>query len=274
MSTDTECSIDGCLKKREKRGWCGTHYARWRTTGSLADPIRLESVHDAALRYVERCHWAGDCLVLRDNGEYGEVSWGPKGNRGRTTAHRAVHLTFNGPLADDEVTRHRCDNPPCVNPAHLEAGSVADNARDMYERSRRAGVRAGVAGEANPSAVLTEQLVVRMRREVRAGLSIRQVARNHGIEYTAVYSAVLGKTWRHVDEPTAKRVRKGHPNPNRTPDETAEQAAAMADAGMSLAEIGAALGMHRSTVFSVLRRAGYQRSGAAAWPVAVWVRAS
>lgn len=29
----TTCSIDGCLKKAEKRGWCGTHYRRWRVNG-------------------------------------------------------------------------------------------------------------------------------------------------------------------------------------------------------------------------------------------------
>lgn len=60
----------------------------------------------------------------------------PKRCRG---AHRVALALSEGVDVDEyrgKVVRHRCDNPPCINPSHLVLGTVADNVRDMYERGR------------------------------------------------------------------------------------------------------------------------------------------
>jgi hypothetical protein len=42
------------------------------------------------------------------------------------------------------VIRHKCDNPVCVRPSHLEIGTDADNNRDMAVRKRGAHSKAGL----------------------------------------------------------------------------------------------------------------------------------
>ena len=55
--------------------------------------------------------------------------------RGMTLAHRrAWELANKGVLGSLDVVCHQCDNPPCVNPAHLEVGDHARNIREAIER--------------------------------------------------------------------------------------------------------------------------------------------
>lgn len=71
-------------------------------------------------------HWVGSI----GNSGYGKVSVG----RGVMSAHRAAFQLAHGYLP--EVVMHTCDVKRCVNPAHLRAGTYADNTRDMFEKGR------------------------------------------------------------------------------------------------------------------------------------------
>lgn len=50
--------------------------------------------------------------------------------------YRVVFELFNGSLEPNEVVRHKCHNPICCNPYHLEKGSISDNEYDKYEADR------------------------------------------------------------------------------------------------------------------------------------------
>ena len=52
------------------------------------------------------------------------------------TVHRLSWIIHYGPIADGLSVLHRCDNRPCINPAHLFLGTRADNMRDMYAKGR------------------------------------------------------------------------------------------------------------------------------------------
>lgn len=66
---------------------------------------------------------------------YGNV-W----NNGRQVGHhRLAYCDANGLQLTDikgKVVRHTCDNPSCVNPAHLVLGTTKDNAADRQTRGR------------------------------------------------------------------------------------------------------------------------------------------
>lgn len=75
--------------------------------------------------------WRG----ARSGGGYGMTRLGD----GMVPAHRAVwQLTYAATALPQYVIRHRCDNPPCCNPAHLEIGTELQNYNDAVTRGRRA----------------------------------------------------------------------------------------------------------------------------------------
>ena len=51
--------------------------------------------------------------------------------------HRFIMEWINQTTYSQSVkVRHRCDNPPCVNPAHLQTGTQSDNMVDCSNRGR------------------------------------------------------------------------------------------------------------------------------------------
>ena len=44
----------------------------------------------------------------------------PDGRRRTIYAHRVSYEMHHGPITDDRVVDHMCDNPHCVNPDHLQ----------------------------------------------------------------------------------------------------------------------------------------------------------
>lgn len=57
-------------------------------------------------------------------------------NKKRHIAARWIWEKTNGPLSEGECVLHRCDNPACVNLAHLFVGSQVENIADRDQKGR------------------------------------------------------------------------------------------------------------------------------------------
>lgn len=113
------------------------------------------------------------------------------------TAHRLAWLFTRGNIPDDYVVRHRCDNPKCCNPQHLEVGTHLDNYTDMVTRGRRK--LSGAKGERNCKAKLTEELVKEIRvRYTTSDTSTIKLAREYGVTQGLISQIVLHRIWKHV----------------------------------------------------------------------------
>ena len=124
---------------------------------------------------------------------------------GYTMKHRKAYCQANGlNIADikDKVVRHKCDNPRCVNPEHLELGNHSDNMRDCVERGRHVNNLSNCdhtnrkRGEDNPNAKLTADIVADMRVKWAAGWEQTEIARQYGVRQTDVSRIVNNKAWR------------------------------------------------------------------------------
>lgn len=84
---------------------------------------------------------------------------------------------------------HKCDNPPCSNPAHIFEGTMADNTADMIAKGRAA----------RPRAKLTDGQVRELRERVSQGEKQCDLARHFALTTGTVANIVNRKSYRHLD---------------------------------------------------------------------------
>lgn len=125
--------------------------------------------------------------LYRDKRGYGSFTFGVI----KQKAHRVAFALSNGYLPP--VVRHACDNPPCCNPRHLEAGSQQENMIDMAQRGRS--TRGTYRGKVILSA--SDIDLIRNSREPNTHL-----AKRLGVHHSTISAIRLGKSWKHYESST------------------------------------------------------------------------
>lgn len=140
-------------------------------------------------RFWKRVNKTQGCWIWtggKDSAGYGQISVRRKKER----THRLAWLLTLGRIPKGMFVCHKCDNPSCVNPAHLFLGSNRDNMEDKIRKKRH------VFGERTPNSKLTVGDV----RFIRSCKSMTHVemAKIFGVCSQTIDSVVNHKNWAHV----------------------------------------------------------------------------
>ncbi len=142
--------------------------------------------------------WTGRCRL----DGYGVVTWCSVD----VGTHRLAYSLAHGPIGPGQVVRHKCDNPPCCNPAHLEIGSVEQNNADMRERGRARTDQLVRRGTDNCRSKLNDGMVRELRTAWRAGESIKNIAERTGLAVGTIHPMLHGRTWAHVTDDSVSQA--------------------------------------------------------------------
>lgn len=124
----------------------------------------------------------------RDRDGYGVISvvdtdgrWVPH------RAHRIAYLLAHPDQSVPPVVRHTCDNPSCVDPAHLLPGTHADNAADSTARNRRP------YGDHHPRTAISDADVAALRADAADGVPRNVLRTRYGLSKSQVQRIVTGQ---------------------------------------------------------------------------------
>jgi hypothetical protein len=113
---------------------------------------------------------------------YGHFKWNGKVKY----SHRMSWILHNGKIPKGLFVCHTCDNPKCVNPAHLFLGTNQDNMDDMVNKGRA-------------SIKLTSDKVTEIRKRYATGNeTYRGLADEYGVVYGMIGFIVRGENWKHI----------------------------------------------------------------------------
>lgn len=126
---------------------------------------------------------------------YGKIKFGGKDY----LAHRVSFALYkNIPIElVPDVLMHSCDNPPCINPAHLSEGTHMLNVHDMH-RKGRAPAPIPQVGDANRNSVLTLLDVEKIIDMINGGVGNTEIGNIYGVHNSTISAIKRGKTWSNV----------------------------------------------------------------------------
>jgi hypothetical protein len=133
---------------------------------------------------------------------YGQKMLSIEGKKVNRRVHRLVYEILWG--APKNHVCHRCDNPACINPAHLFNGTRSENMRDMHAKGRGKKLNQCARGSSFCRSKLKEQDILDILNLKENGESCKSIGRRYSMGKTAIQRICRGDAWKHVMRPSGK----------------------------------------------------------------------
>lgn len=157
---------------------------------------KRQNKEDIARRFWRKVRILGpdDCWPWQgrlDPNGYGRFDHGGKPMLAHRMAYRLSIIPRN---SSPDAVCHRCDNPPCCNPAHLWAGTQTENNADMDRKGRRRLPPRRRGHDCNTTKLDANKAI----EAVSSSSSNKELARRWGVSDAAIYNIRAGRSWAHV----------------------------------------------------------------------------
>lgn len=149
-------------------------------------PLRLQLRSDDFWNRVD-VKKPSECWKYRGCKDSHGYGWLTFCNRQIRASRLAWMISNKLDVPQGKVVLHKCDNPPCCNPAHLYLGTQKDNVRDMLVRGRY------------PS-VFTPAEVKDVFARTHRGETCASVAKFYGVSKSAIAAIKRGERWKHLTQ--------------------------------------------------------------------------
>ena len=110
-------------------------------------------------------------------------------NDKRAYAHRFAYEELVKPIPEGLYILHSCNNPLCVNPFHLRAGTPQDNMNDREKAGNTA------RGEKQGNSKLTQPQVDKIR-DSKGKITQRKLANQFGVSRWQINEIQAGRCWK------------------------------------------------------------------------------
>lgn len=133
------------------------------------------------------------CMICTSH-RSSKLNWYPsiKINGKMNKITRLIMKRRHPEMTSDQCVLHSCDDPRCINPAHLRIGTKKDNSNDAIERGRQ------VRGERAGRAKLTEAQVLEIYNYPLGNADTHRKFAYLGISKSCVQAIKENRSWRHV----------------------------------------------------------------------------